>query len=273
VRRENERRKGLGEISVSAELTASELCMKQKTDLMLNAASRGRPRLVVGYFPLIDELNHVYADQLESVPDGRAAKLFAGCAVLVDRLLGRLMQTADESTLLVVSSDHGAAAFQGLLHVNELFVKEGLVRRSGDGYDLRRSTAFYHTSDCGQVLARDGVDKPAVLSTIRKALQRASAEHGVEIGMLEGVAGDPYLAFLYPLGNGYFTGDPPKRGRPVMEAGKRGGHHLSPLSPTPWIQAVLGLWSPRSRLLWKEISVPSANREMKGFLLDLMGAR
>ena len=85
--------------------------------------------------------------------------------------------------------------------------------------------------------------------------------------MKEGGGEDPYLAFLYPLSDGYFTGHAPGRGRPVLRKAS-GGHHLSPLSPTPWIQAMLGLWSPRTRALAREVPpIPTANTGVKGFLL------
>ena len=47
---------------------------------------------------------------------------------------------------------------------------------------------------------------------------------------------------------------------------------MSPLCPTPWIQAMLGLWSARSKTLAAELGViPTRNRELKGFLLNMMG--
>jgi hypothetical protein len=275
VRRLNERRGAKSILSVAAEMMPSELCMAQKADLMRAAITNERSRLVVGYFPLIDELNHAYFDLLESEwPEGRVSELYCASVALVDQLLDRVMSAAGQDTLVVVSSDHGAASSRKLLYLNELLAAEGLVRRSGDAYDLRRSMAFYHPSDCGQVVARQNVDRMAALSGLRRALEHARGEHGVDIGMQEGSRDDPYIAFLYPLGDGYFTGHPPGRGRPVLDRGRRGGHHLSPLSPTPWIQAMLGLWSPRSAALTKVLpGVPSDNKDVKSFLLEAMGER
>lgn len=275
VRRLNEGRDAADSLPVTVEMMPSERCMTQKADLMLGAISNAHSRLVVGYFPLIDELNHVYFDQLESEwPGGRVSELFCASVALVDRLLSRVMAAADQDTLVVVSSDHGAASSRSLLHLNELLAAEGLVRRRGNGYDLRRSMAYYHPSDCGQVVAQGEIDRPKALSSLRRTLQRAQQEYGVDIGVLEGSRSDPYLAFLYPLGKGYFTGDPPDPGKPVLDRGRGGGHHLSPLSPTPWIQAMLGLWSPRSVRLAKDLSViPDDNKDVKCFLLQGMGAQ
>ena len=260
-------------LSVAAEMMPSALCMAQKSELMSAAIANERSRLVVGYFPLIDELNHAYFDLLETEwPDGRVSELYCASVALVDQLLHRIMQAAGRDTLVVVSSDHGAASSRKLLHFNELLAAEGIVKRSGEAYDLPRSAAFYHPSDCGQVVARHDADRAAVLAGLQRALKRAHEEFGIDIGVQEGGRDDPYIAFLFPLGDGYFTGNHPGRGRPTLDGGRRGGHHLSPLSPTPWIQAMLGLWSPRSAALARELpAIPVDNKDVKSFLLEVMG--
>jgi hypothetical protein len=291
ARRLNEDRASAERIPLSAEMLLSAVSMKQKSDLMLAAVGNPHSRLVVGYFPLVDEYNHAYADLLESEwPDpagppalggasagiaGRATEVFLECAALVDDLLARLMAAAEPDTLLVVSSDHGAMSHRSLLHVNELFAEAGLVRRAPEGsspggYDLRRSAAYYHPSDCGQVvvghaeLQRHGLDRPNLIRRVRAIAGQAG------IGMVEGGPDAPYLAFFYPLGDGYYTGRPPRRGRPALDGKKAGGHHLSPLSPTPWIQAVLGLWSSGSTAAAFG-NAPAANCGLKSYLLDQLG--
>jgi hypothetical protein len=273
VRRLNERRDTDARIPVSAEMMVSELCMAQKAMFMGGAIENGHSRLVVGYFPLIDELNHAYFDSLETEwPDGRVTELYLAAAALVDGLLEQVMHAAGQDTLVVVSSDHGAGPIRKQVHLNELLAAEGLVKRSTRAYDLPRSAAFYHPSDCGQVVARGGTDRAPILAALRRALDRARREFGIDIDMEEGGSDDPYIAFLFPLGDGYFTGNPPGRGRPMLDSGRRGGHHLSPFSPTPWIQAMLGLWSPRSKELSKELPpVPADNKDVKNFLLEAMG--
>ena len=271
-------------IPLSAELLLSTASMKQKTDLMLAAAAGTQSRLVVGYFPLIDEYNHAYVDMLESQwpraeavtgGPGRATEVFLGCAALVDDLLARLMAAAGPDTLLIVSSDHGAMSHRSVLHVNELFVASGLVKRrvggsSPAGYDLRRSAAYYHPSDCGQVVVNDaearrrGFDRAGLLSRVRAIADKAGA------GLLEGAPDLPYIAFFFPLGDRYFTGRPPRHCRPALDAHKAGGHHLSPLSPTPWIQAVLGLWS-SSAAVGAFGDAPTANCDLKNYILAQMG--
>jgi hypothetical protein len=275
VRRLNERRSPESTLSVAAEMMPSALCMAHKAELMFAAMANDRSRLVVGYFPLIDELNHAYFDLLETEwPGGRVSELYCASVALVDQLLARIMQAAGPDTLVVVSSDHGAASTRKVLHLNELFAAEGLVKRTGSAYDLPRSAAFYHPSDCGQVIARRNVDQRRILAALRRVRERAQAEFGIDIGMQEGSGDDPYIAFLFPLGDGYFTGNPPGPGRPPLNSGRRGGHHLSPLSPTPWIQAMLGLWSPRSAALAQELpSIPTDNKNVKDFLLEAMGEK
>jgi len=291
----NKDRPPAARIPLPAELLLSTASMKQKTDLMLAAAAGTQSRLVVGYFPLIDEYNHAYVDMLESQwpradgqpegqPEGagavtggpgRATEVFLGCAALVDDLLARLMAAAGPDTLLIVSSDHGAMSHRSVLHVNELFVASGLVKRrvggsSPAGYDLRRSAAYYHPSDCGQVVVNDaearrrGFDRAGLLSRVRAIADKAGA------GLLEGAPDLPYIAFFFPLGDRYFTGRPPRHCRPALDAHKAGGHHLSPLSPTPWIQAVLGLWS-SSAAVGAFGDAPTANCDLKNYILAQMG--
>jgi hypothetical protein len=182
------------------------------------------------------------------------------------------MAAADADTLVVVSSDHGTVAFRSVLHINDLLADEGLVRRAGSGYDLRRSEAFYHPSDCGLVLLRPGVERGRALSRLVTALDRCRDQHSADIRMIEGRHGDPFLAFLYPGADVYFSGRAPKGGRPVLDSKDRGGHHLCPLSPTPWISAVLGLWSPREGRIGELVPpIPDSNAGMKGFLLEALG--
>jgi hypothetical protein len=198
-------------VSVAAEMLPAIESMKGKADLMVAASAQTSASLVVGYFPVVDELNHVYADLLEREwPHGRASALYREAIALIDHLLERLIAVADRDTLLVVSSDHGSAAYLSLLHVNELLADEGLVRRAGHGYDLARSIAWYHDSDCGQVVAAPGADAKAVSIGLRRALEKARSVHGVDIGIADPSPGDPYAAFLYPRGEGYFTGSAPR---------------------------------------------------------------
>ncbi len=256
------------EIPVAAEMSPTVASFGQKAALMAAAAADPLARLVIGYFPNIDELNHSYADLIESEwPHGRGARLLLDCAGLVDELLQRLMDRADQDTLLVVSSDHGVVPHRRELHLNELFADVGLVRRCRGGYDPARSVAYYHPSDCGQVVL-GGIREGPPLPAIRRALDRAAADFSAPIALLEAGPQDPYLAFLYPLSDVHLTGRPPASGKPVIQR-KVGGDHLSPLAPTPWIQAILGLWSARGRLEGGG-SPPTDNARVKDFILGAL---
>lgn len=275
ARRAHERQTVGEPFPIASALHPSEVSFRRKADLMRAAARNRAAKLVVGYFPVIDELNHPWFDLFESeAGDGAAARLFAGAFAPVDEFLSRLMEEADEGTLLVVSSDHGAASYRRLLHVNELFADAGLVKRVPDGYDLRRSSAYYHPSDCGQVVVNEhtarsqGFDSASLRAAVAQVVERANRRFSAQIALLGGGSRDPFLAFLYPMSDTYFTGDPPRRGRAAIDPGKSGGHHLSQLSPTPWIQAMIGLWSPGTAA--RSLHVPQANKELKRFLLDLL---
>ena len=88
-------------------------------------------------------------------------------------------------------------------------------------------------------------------------------------GKVLGKPGSPYVAFLYPKGDRYFTGRPPRAGGNSLDKRRAGAHHLSPLSPTPWISAALGTWGPR-RETGNLPFMPKRNVEMKKFLMESM---
>ncbi len=257
---------------IAMEMAPVAIGMRQKESLMIDAIRGTSSRLVIGYFPLIDELNHACFDLLDSPrPDPRTRDLFLGSARLVDDLVSRVMAEADRDTLVVLSSDHGVSTFRSHFHVNELLAQVGLVARSARGYDLPRSRAYYHPSDCGMVLSRSAAGRAAVIQGIRRAMDRARDELGVQVGVEEGKANDPFIAFLYPLADSYLTGRPPRRRGEIVDRLRSGGQHLSPLTATPWIQAMVGLWSPRSTHLSREVDrIPTANSMMKTFLLRML---
>lgn len=277
TRRLNQDRAPNSRVPLEAEMMSSVLSMRQKIDLMAAAARSGEPRLVVGYFPLIDEFNHAYVDLLDSEwPEGRASEVFLACVSLVEELLDRLMRLAGPETLVVVSSDHGAMPHRSMLHINERLAEAGLVRRAAvrpahGGYDLHRSTAYYHPSDCGQVIFNEEEARLRHLVLPQVMGRLHSVADGVGIGMQVPDPHAPYIAFLYPLGDCHFTGAPPRKGRPALDSGKAGGHHLSPLSGSTWMQAVLGLWSSSPEARGALRAVPTANTALSPFLLDHMG--
>jgi hypothetical protein len=114
------------------------------------------------------------------------------------------------------------------------------------------------------------MDPDLLLAAIRRVVDLANGKYSANIALEPGRQSLPYAAFLYPLGDTYFTGRAPRKGRPTLDRKKQGGHHLSPLSPTPWIQALIGLWSPSQRIRTLP-PIPSANCGLKAFLLDLLG--
>jgi hypothetical protein len=272
VRKLNHQRGEHSKIPISVEMASVVFGMKQKETLMIDAIRGTSSRLVIGYFPLVDELNHACFDLLDSTnPDPRARELFLGCAHLVDGLLSHVMGEADCDTLVVLSSDHGVATFRSLLYMNELLAGSGLVARATRGYDFVRSIAYYHPSDCGIVLARGGAERKVVMEGLQRAVNRANDIVGVQIGMKEAEPDDPFFAFMYPLADTYLTARLPQRIGKILERGHSGGQHLSPLTDTPWIQALLGLWSPRTTNLANDIDgIPTANSMVKEFLLRML---
>jgi len=260
-------------IPLDAELAPSRAAVRQQAGLARWAFAETGARCTICYLPLVDEASHAWIHLWgPGAADPRTDRLFAECAGMIDGFLADLMASADPDTLLVLSSDHGALPFRRLLHVNEALADAGLVRRSGRGYDLERSVAWYHASDCGQVVVnerearRRGLSREALAGAARSAVDAANRAHGARIAVVDGEPGDPFLLLLYPEADTYFTGDPPSPGKPALNPRRSGGHHLAPLSPSPWIDALLGLWSSRSGSRTPE-GAPKRNGEVKDFLL------
>ena len=269
ARRLNATRPPSLQVEIEAELLGSRVSFQRKADLMVEQARNRAAGLVVGYFSVIDDFNHACFDLLQQ-GDEKATALFHACLQMVDGLLERLMAETEDGTLLVVSSDHGAMAYRSMLSINEAFADAGLVRRGPAGYDFAKSTAWYHPSDCGQVVTHGSPEKGPLFQRVQAVVERVNAELDAGIGILAGDAGSPYVGFLYPKGDLYFTGRPPGRNRKSLDKRRGGAHHLSPLSPTPWIKAALGVWGP-GHANQSLPFVPKQNVEMKKFLMESMG--
>ena len=260
-------------VPVEAELAPARAAIRQQADLARWAFASAGARCTICYLPLMDEANHSWFHLWEPrAVDPRTDQLFTKCASMIDGFLAGLMASAGPDTLLVVSSDHGALPFHRLLHVNDAFADAGLVRRAGTGYDFERSAAWYHASDCGQVVVnerearRRGLSRPALAAAARSAVEAANRAHKARIAAIDGEPGDPFLLLLYPEADTYLTGDPPSPGKPALNPRRSGGHHLAPLTPSPWIDAMLGLWSPRAGSRTPD-GAPKRNGEVKDFLL------
>jgi len=264
--------------SLESMLLPSRAAIAQKSTLLHWALRNAPADVTICYVPLMDEFNHVWFDLVERRPcDARAERLLGACASMIDAFLADLMAVADGETLLAVSSDHGALPYRRRVHLNEAFADAGLVRRAGSGYDFPRSTAWYHPSGCGQVVAnerearRRGFTVPALRRAARAAVQRANEAWDARIAVVEPGPADPFLLFLYPETDTKFTGDPPRAGRPVLDTRRSGGHHLSPLTPSPWIDALIGLWSPRPGARDAAGGMPIRSTDVKEFLLRRLG--
>ncbi len=263
-------------LSIDEEMRLSEVVTAQTGELTLASVRELSSALTIAYFSLIDELGHVYLDQIESLwPEGRAAELTRRCFRLLDSFVGKIMDSLGEDTLLVLSADHGQAPYRRVLRLNDLLAQIGLVRVLQDGrkrgYDLRRSLAYYHPANCGQVVVnpqqadKSGLSREQIGERVLRCLKQANDSFGCEISHLWGGENDPYLLFLYPRSDTHLTG----RYSPacdVVDTGLKGGQHLSPLCPTPWMQAMLALWSP-SGLPFDKTDIPDRNTGVKQLLL------
>ena len=270
-----------GGLSIDEEMMLSEYVTAQMGELALATIREVPSTLTILYFSLIDELAHVYMDQIQALwPEGRAAELLRRCYRLLDSYVGKIMDSLGqtrlgENTLLVLSADHGQAPYRRVLHLNDLLAEVGLVRRSRggkkSGYDLSRSVAYYHPANCGQVVVNPRQARKAKLSReqigerVLHCLAQANDSFGSEISYLWGGENDPYLLFLYPRSDTHLSGRY-RAGAEVVDTELKGGQHLSPLCPTPWMQAMLALWSPAG-LPFDDTAIPERNTGVKEFLL------
>jgi len=263
-------------LSIDEEMRLSEYVTAQMGELALASVRELSSTLTIVYFSLIDELGHVYLDQIEALwPEGRGAELLRRCYRLLDTWIGKIMDSLRENTLLVLSADHGQAPYRRVLHLNDLLAETGLVCISRDrakrGYDLRHSVAYYHPANCGQVVVnprqagKAGLSRKQIGQRVLRCLDQANDSLGSEIAYLWGGENNPYLLFLYPRSDTHLSG----RYNPVadvLDTGLTGGQHLSPLCPTPWMQAMLALWSPAG-LPFDKTTIPDRNTGVKEFLL------
>jgi hypothetical protein len=268
-----------GGLTIEEEMRLSERVTAQTGELALSAVRELSSTVTIAYFSLIDELGHVYLDQIENLwPAGRAAELLRRCYALIDSYIARIMDSLGKQTLLVVSADHGQAPYRRVLHLNDLLVEAGLVRIHGNRkkrrYDLHRSVAYYHPANCGQVVVnpreaeRAGLSREQIGVRVLDCVDRANASLGSEIAHVWGGPEDPFLLFLYPCSDTHLSGRyNPKAG--LLDRGLMGGQHLSPLCPTPWMQATLALWSP-SGLPVDKPTIPDRNTGVKDFLLHYL---
>jgi hypothetical protein len=268
----------VGEENLEREMAPAAASLAVHRDIALKILDLERTDLAVLYCPLIDYVNHAYMDMVDSEwPEGRGSAILRRSLALVDGLISDLESRCGAQDLLVISSDHGAVPYRRSLCINELFADAGLLPREGGRFLFAEATAYYHPSECGLVLfngrAADarGMDRSRALAAVRGILRRAEAVHGVRMGLVEPPVDASWLCILYPLDDCSLSSSPGGSGRSPMRGGKAGGHHQSPLCPSPWIPSVLGIWGPDRSRLPSETRLPSRNDGLKALLLELLG--
>ena len=96
------------------------------------------------YADLIDEI-HLFPDRFygeQMVPRRVAEEQLRRCLGSVDRMIGRILSQADDETLVVVVSDHGAIASLGAVHHRDVLVRAGLtVYKDNGSIDWTRTKA------------------------------------------------------------------------------------------------------------------------------------
>ena len=291
-----------GDIPIDDEIRVAQTALDDVSRMCIAAARHQPSRLFVFYLALLDDVCHAYLDQIQEdfnrSPTGatgsespgvtRGTLLLQRVVQRIDTFLGTLLDVArtatDTDDVVVVTSDHGQIPYRRKLAINELFRAQGLLKhgRDGPGYRFERAAAYYHPSNCGQVVVnheqarRKGFSRQGLQRAVGNIVTQANREYGAQLAYVLGDTQVPYLAFLYPTGDTLISGAPPdspasgasSAARAFIQARSRGGHHLSPLCGSPWISALLGVWcSAPDRL---PARLPQRGAEVRDLLLELL---
>jgi predicted AlkP superfamily phosphohydrolase/phosphomutase len=82
----------------------------------------GLDRIQHAFWRYFDESHHLYEK------DSKYRNVVADYYRLLDDRLGRIMEMADDETLVIVASDHGAKPMEGAFCVNQWLAKEGYLK-------------------------------------------------------------------------------------------------------------------------------------------------
>lgn len=272
----------------SAELVTRQF--ERGADWVWNAV---RPSLMLDYFPLIDEVDHMLfghvvpsSPRYDAAIAARVQEMRARAWALADGRLGRLraLVDGDSSAALFVGGDHGMRATWRVFRPNAALASAGLLAVDSAGrVDLSRTRAL--SPNGYWVMAnstdwRGGIvshaDQAAVVDEAERALRAVrgadgqpvvtriwrAAEHDT-LGMGGPVGGQLY----YEVAEGYYwTADP--RG-PVTGDGRVGGGHGYP-SVAADMQTVLcatGTGMPHRRI------APARTVDMSPTVAEWLGIR
>jgi predicted AlkP superfamily phosphohydrolase/phosphomutase len=122
-----------GFLSPEEFLDEAETFHAQRSALFLDALARGRRGLVAFVYDHPDRVQHLFHREAEDDPD--AVSPLPRMIRRMDRELGRILDTIDENTLLLVLSDHGFGPFRRQVDLNAWLLEEGYLARASEEDD------------------------------------------------------------------------------------------------------------------------------------------
>lgn len=129
-------------------------------------------QLGIVVYTATDQIQHAFWREMAA---GAAENAFHSAIFdvykLIDDSLPRLLQCADEDTLVLVMSDHGAGALHGFVNINRWLADEGLLALRPEGESGRRSGLITRAASAYKQYVPAGVR-----AAIRRNLQGAFTE-------------------------------------------------------------------------------------------------
>ena len=161
------------------------------------ALERPRPDLLIAYVPMTDDVGHALAGLLTGETDMETREaawdLVAEGYAMSDRLLGVLMESAQDDDTIVVAADHGIARVTSDLHVNAVLADAGLAvpAREGEAADHLQSSVHYHIVNNGLILrglgpqTLDGEDTMSRAEAVLRGLRRPETDRPAVLGFVD----------------------------------------------------------------------------------------
>ncbi len=121
--------------------------MEERRKMLFHELRHFRYGVLTCIFDLPDRIQHMFWATGDMPGYG---EIFLDLYRRLDRLLGQVLDTLGDKTLLIVLSDHGFQAFSRAVHLNRWLVQEGLMALSCEddmshffhGVDWKRTSAF-----------------------------------------------------------------------------------------------------------------------------------
>jgi predicted AlkP superfamily phosphohydrolase/phosphomutase len=140
-------------------LAQCELVMREREAMLMFELARLRHGLLFCLFDTPDRLQHMFWRHRE--PDHPAnrerplepeyARAIEEHLVRCDAIVGRVVDGADDRTLIIVLSDHGFCSFQRSVHLNAWLESQGFLHHTTGGVD--RAASFFRDVDWGRTKA------------------------------------------------------------------------------------------------------------------------